>query len=222
MTPLLITSHRLASLSQRTLPAAVLISTLGLIAAPASNSTDNPALATVRSVEAKIQLLTGPAPPGSRPTFDPIVITEQEANAYLKFHGREFLPPGVYSPEVHIRPGDVSGAADVDFNELNNSGPKTNDWGARFLAMVFRGRQHISAKGKVTTGNGQGHVTIQDVQVGSFEVPDWLVSLLVQNYVERRYNIDLSKPLALPDHVTHVDLGAGRATFYRQEQKNQK
>lgn len=198
---------------------ATLISALSLAAAPALNPTDDPALAAARSAETKIQLLTAPAVPGSRGTADPIVISEQEANAYLKFHGREFLPPGVYRPEVYIHPSDVSGAADVDFNELNNSGPKTDDWGARVLAMVFHGRQRVSAKGKVITGNGQGKVTVQDVTVGNVAVPDWLVSLLVQTYVEKRYKLDLSKPSALPDHVTRVDLGSGHATFYRSNPK---
>ncbi len=198
---------------------ATLISALSLATAPASNPTDDPSLAAVRSAEAKFELLSRPAAPGSRGTVDPIVISEQEANAYLKFHGREFLPPGVYSPEVRIHPSDVSGAADVDFNELNNSGPKSDDWGARVLAMVFHGRQRVSAKGNVTTGNGQGKVTVQDVTVGTVAVPDWLVSLLIQTYVEKRYKLDLSKPLDLPDHVTRVDLGSGRAIFYRTSQK---
>lgn len=201
---------------------ATLVAILSLRATPASNSAEDPALAAARSVEAKIQLLTAPPKPGSGAALDPILITDLEANAYLKFHGREFLPPGVYSPELHIRPSDVSGAADVDFNELNNSGPKTDDWGSRILAMAFHGRQRVSAKGKVATGNGQGKLTIQDVTVGSLAVPDWLVNLLVQTYVEKRYKLDLSKPLDLPDHVTHVDLGSGRATFYRRRDKQQK
>jgi hypothetical protein len=51
--------------------------------------------------------------------------------------------------------------------------------------------------------------------VGSFAVPDALVSLLLESYVQKRYKVDLSKPLPLPDHVTRIELGAGNATFYR-------
>jgi hypothetical protein len=33
--------------------------------------------------------------------------------------------------------------------------------------------------------------------------------------MERRYKMDLSKPFPLPPHVTHIELGTGRATFHR-------
>lgn len=186
--------------------------------AASADSAGDASLTAARSLEAKIQVLLDSKAPASS-GLDPIVVTDQEANAYLKYHGREFLPPGVYNPEVHIGAGLVSGAADVDFNELNNAGPKTDDWGARVLAMVLRGKQRVSAKGKLDSGNGQGKVTVQDVAIGTTPVPDWLVSLLLQYYVEKRYNIDLSKPLVLPDHVTNIELGSSRATLYRSPSK---
>jgi hypothetical protein len=171
-----------------------------------------------RALEEKIQVLSGSDPDGSVGS-QPIVITDLEANSYLKYHGREFLPPGVYSPEVHIQPGRISGTAEVDFNQLNQTGPKTDDWSASLLAMILKGRERVSAKGKLDTGNGQGKVTIEGVQLGTSELPDWLVSLLLENYVQKRYNIDLSKPLILPDHVTRIELGDGRAIFYRNPNK---
>ncbi len=55
---------------------------------------------------------------------------------------------------------------------------------------------------------------------GGPRAADWLVNLLLENFVQKLYKIDLSKPLLLPDHVTHVEHGAGRATFYRSPNKN--
>ncbi len=171
-----------------------------------------------RALEEKIQALSNSDPDGSAGS-QPIVITDLEANSYLKYHGREFLPPGVYSPEVHIHPNRVSGTAEVDFNQLNQTGPKADDWEASLLALILKGRERVSAKGKLDTANGQGKVTIEDVQLGTSEIPDWLVSVLLENYVQKRYNLDLSKPLTLPDHVTRIELGDGRATFYRSPNK---
>jgi hypothetical protein len=171
-----------------------------------------------RALEEKIELLSASDPDGSTGS-QPIVITDLEANSYLKYHGREFLPPGVYDPEVHIHPDRVSGTAEVDFNQLNQTAPKTDDWGASLLAMILKGRERVSAKGKLDTANGQGKLTIEDVQLGTSEIPDWLVSVLLENYVQKRYNVDLTKPLTLPDHVTRIELGDGRATFYRSPNK---
>jgi hypothetical protein len=166
-----------------------------------------------RSLEAKFRLLSAPSS-GKSVSFQPIVVTEVETNSYLKYDGREFLPPGVNDPEIHITPERIYGTADVDFGKLNQA-LKADDWGAKTLAMAFPGRQRVSATGRLDTSASLGKVTIQDVRVGSFAVPDALVSFLLESYVQRRYKIDLSKPLPLPDHVTRIKLGAGNATFYR-------
>ena len=182
-----------------------------------------------RSLQSKIRLLSapppgnpgplrpgGPVPKESREVsgFQPIVVTEAETNSYLKYNGREFLPPGVNDPEIHIFPARIDGTANVDFNQLNQAS-MTNDWGAKALAMAFPGKQRVSASGTLDTSGGQGKVTIQNVHVGSYAIPDALVSFLLASYVRKRYRIDLSKPLPLPDHVTRIELGPGNATFYR-------
>jgi hypothetical protein len=166
-----------------------------------------------RSLRAKIRLLSAPSP-GKPASFQPIVVTEGETNSYLRYDGREFLPPGVSDPEIHITPQRIYGTAEVDFGQLNQAS-KMDDWGAKTLAMAFPGRQRVSATGRLDTSGSKGKVTIQDVRVGSFAVPDALVSFLLESYVQKRYNIDLSKPLPLPDHVTRIELGVGNATFYR-------
>ncbi len=171
-----------------------------------------------RALEAKIQVLSSNAP-GAAANLHSIVITEFEANSYLKVRGRDFLPPGVYEPEVHVHPDRLTGAADVDFNELARAGPKADEWTAKILTMIFSGKQRVSATGKLDTANGQGKVTIENVTVGTATMPDWLVNLLLENYVQKRYNIDLSKPLILPDHVTHIDLSPGLATVFRNPNK---
>ena len=170
-----------------------------------------------RSLKAKIRLLSAPTQ-GKPASFQPIVVTETETNSYLKYNGREFLPPGVNDPQIRIFPERIYGTADVDFNQLNQAS-KTDDWGARMLAMAFPGKQRVSATGRLNTSGGQGKVTIQDVRVGSYAIPDALVSFLLESYVQRRYKIDLGKPLPLPDHVNRIELGPGNATFYRRPAK---
>jgi hypothetical protein len=120
----------------------------------------------------------------------------------------------VNDPEIHISPERIDGTANVDFDQLNRAS-MADDWGAKMLALAFPGKQRVSASGRLEMSGGQGKVTIQNVRVGSFAIPDALVSFLLASYVQKRYKIDLSKPVPLPDHVTRIQLGPGNATFYR-------
>jgi len=183
-----------------------------------AGSVDIRTSAAASSLEEKIQVLSDTtARPGAR--YDPVVLSDAEANTYLRDHAREFLPPGVQNPELRIASDHVTGTAEVDFNQLNQGQPSSKDWTSSILASVFKGKQRVSAEGKLETSNGQGKVTVENVAVGSTSIPDWLVQILLQNYVQDRYKVDLSKPFTLPDHVTHIELASGRATFVRSADK---
>ena len=81
----------------------------GLIAATSAggraSAPDRSALSqgAANDLAAKITMLSDrhPRPSGA---LDPVTITDQEANSYLKYKGREFLPPALHDPEVHIMP----------------------------------------------------------------------------------------------------------------------
>jgi len=170
--------------------------------------------AAARSLAEKISVLTG-TESGRAGSYQPVVITQDEANSYLKYRGHEFLPPGIHDPALRISPAGVSAAGDVDFNELGATERQGSDWGLKLLALIFRGKQRVSATGKLETGNGQGKVMIESLTIGTTSIPAGFVNFLVQSYMRRRYNVDLSKPFALPDRVTHIELGTGGATFHR-------
>lgn len=193
-----------------------LVISVALLAVP--GAADEPSEAAARALETKIALLAD-AESREPASYQPIVVTEAEANSYLKFRGHEFLPPALHDPEIRIAPEKLTARATIDFDELGEIGAKTEDWGARFLAMVFKGRQEVTATGKVETANRQGKVTLDSMTVGGTSIPAGFVNFLVQSYVEREYKIDLSKPFDLPDHVTHIQVGSGRATFHRSRGK---
>jgi hypothetical protein len=183
-----------------------------------AGAADTRTSASRSSVEQKILVLSDTTTrPGAR--YDPVVLTDSEANTYLEAHARDFLPPAVQNPEVRIASDHVTGSAEVDFNQLNQGQPASNDLTSSILASVFKGKQRVTADGKLETSNGQGKVNIENVSIGSTSIPDWLVQLLLRNYVQNRYKVDLSKPFTLPDHVTRIELASGRATFIRSANK---
>jgi hypothetical protein len=170
--------------------------------------------AVAKNLADKMATLSSPTPQ-SRTSWGPVVITEAEANSYLKYSGYEFLPRAVHNPEIRIAADLLSGAADVDFNELGQIGAEADEWGMKVLSWVFRGKQRVLATGKLETGKGQGRLTITSLTVGTTAIPPGFVNFMLQSYMEKKYGIDLSKPFALPPHVTHIELGAARATFHR-------
>jgi hypothetical protein len=175
--------------------------------------------AAAQALDKKLQVLRADELRPAKSSYPAIVITDYEANSYLQIHGREFLPAGVANPAVHFQPEHVTGLADVNFEDFSKIYTNPNDWGPRVLAAMFHGKQRVTAAGKFQSGNGLAKVQIESVTVGTMTVPNWLVDFVLQNYLQPRYKFDLSKPLPLPDHVTQIVLGLGRATFLRSPNK---
>ena len=175
--------------------------------------------AAAQALEEKMPLLATPVPNTAK-SLAPVTISETEANSYLKYRGQSFLPPAVHDPEVHITSDRVSGAAEVDFDQLNQQAAKADDWATRAMTSIFSGRQRVNATGKLETRNGQGKATIESASIGNTALPPALLDWLVRNYLQQRYKIDLTKPFTLPDHVMRIELGAGRALFLRSPDKS--
>lgn len=154
----------------------------------------------------------------SRPSgpLDPITITEQEANSYLRYRGHEFLPPALRDPEVHIMPDKLAGAANVNFDELGGMQQKeSDDLTTRMMSYVFRGTQRVTATGTLESQNGEGKFTLTSLTVGTTSLPPAFVTFLLQGYIEKQYKIDISKPFPLPTSVNRIELAPGQATFRR-------
>jgi hypothetical protein len=183
-----------------------------LAAFPPASSDISPAAA--ESLASKIALLSS-ASAAPANSLAPIPISEGEANSYLKFRGHGFLPSAVQNPEIHITPQHISGTAEVDFDKLGETGAQTDDWGARIVAVIFKGKQRVLATGILETLDGKGKLSIESLTVGTTSIPAGFVNFLVQSYMERKYGIDLSKPFDLPLQVSYIEMGSGRAVFHR-------
>jgi hypothetical protein len=193
---------------------AALLMILGAALEGRSAPVDPTTLAAAKSMEAKLQILESkdPRPSSSYPA---VVVTEYETNSYLKLHSGESLPKGVRDPSVRIQPEHATVTAVVNFDELSRSYPNPNDMGPKILAAMFKGTQPATITAKIQSETAGVRLQIESVVVGSMTVPAWLVDYVVQNVLQPTYKVDLSKPLAYPDHVTKVVLGSGQATFLR-------
>lgn len=175
---------------------------------------DPASLAASKSMEAKLQVLgskdTKPLPP-----YPAVIITENEANSYLRVHSKEFLPAGVGTPSVKIEPEHAVVAGDVNFDELSRLYPNQTDMGPKILAAMFHGTQHVTITASVNSRPPGVLIQVESIVVGSTTVPKWLVDYLIQNVLQPKYHFDLSKPFPYTDHVKQVVLGSGQTTFLR-------
>jgi hypothetical protein len=204
----------LAALAPWLLLAGLRSSGLGAFPPPPAPPGNDISPAAAQSLASKIALLTR-ASVAPADTLAPVQISESEANSYLTLRGHEFLPPAVLNPQIHISPEHISGTADVDFDQLGKIGEETDDWGARILALVFKGKQHVLAVGKLETFKGKGKLTIESLTVGTTSIPAGFVNFMAQSYMERKYGLDLSKPFDLPQQVSYIEMDTGRAVFHR-------
>jgi len=179
-----------------------------------SATIDQAAQTAAKSLELKLQIL-GDKDSAPSAFYPPVIITEYEANSYLKLHSGEFLPVGVRTPSMTFQPEHATASADVDFDGLSRSYPNPNDWGPKVLAAMFKGTQHVTVTAKVQSESAGVRMQIESVVVGSMTVPNWLVDYVIQNVLQPRYDFDLSKPLPYPDHVTQIVLGSVQAIFLR-------
>lgn len=145
----------------------------------------------------------------------PIVITDAEVNSFIMYDRPPFLPPSVKDVDIYFKPDGIHGEANVNFDQLKPTGQLGDQLGARLLASVFQGTQHVTALGVVDSQNGTGTVTIKNVKIGNTALSDWLVDWFIKTYLQSEYKIDLSKPFLLPDHVTHIEFAPGKAIFVR-------
>jgi len=178
-------------------------------------ATVDPATLTAsKSLEAKMQTL-GSKDTQPLPSYPAVIITENEANSYLKVHSGEFLPAGVGTPSVKIQPEHAIVTGDVNFDELSRLYPNQTDMGPKILAAMFHGTQHVTIVGKIQSQATGVLIQVESITVGSTSVPNWLVEYMIKNVLQPKYHFDLSKPFPYPDHVKQVVLGSGQVTFLR-------
>ncbi len=193
---------------------AALLVFVGAVPNGRSATVDPATLADSKSFDTKMQIL-GSKDTQNLPSYPAVIVTQREANAYLKVHSGEFLPAGVGTPTVAIQPEHAVISGDVNFDQLSRLYPNQTDMGPKILAAMFHGTQHVTIVAQIQSQSAGVLVHIESITVGSTTVPNWLVEYLIQNVLQPKYHFDLSKPFPYTDHVKQVVLGSGQVTFLR-------
>jgi hypothetical protein len=140
----------------------------------------------------------------THPKQAPMVLTEQEINAYLA-SGRVQLPAGVQSLQLQGEPGVITGKSRVDFDQVRAGHRNANP-----LLSVFTGVHDVVVVAHAHGAGHQGIVHVDSVSLDGVEIPHFALQLFVEKYIQPRHpQIGIDSRFNLPDKIDTASVGRG-------------
>lgn len=174
------------------------------VAASAANKKTSPELASVNRKIAHLDANGRTARPNPAPT----VLTEAEINAYLASDQVQF-PAGVNSVHLTGSRGTISGTAKVDFDQVRAGIHSSNP-----LLSIFSGVHNVDVDAHAYGRGGQGYVHVDSVSLDGVEVPNFVLQLFVEKYIQpRNPNIGIDSRFKLPDRIDGAVVGLHQVTL---------
>lgn len=153
-----------------------------------------------------------PAAPG-RQTTQTTEITDEELNAYLRFHARDQIPPGIVDPTLNaLGDGRVGGQVTVDLDAVRKSKPR----GWLDPMGYLTGQLPVKATGTLTTKDGVGRFALETAEVSGVAVPKSLIQELLSHYSRSPENpagINMDDPFELPARIKEIRVGRAQSTI---------
>jgi len=160
--------------------------------------------ADFRSMEQKIAFLNANAK-RTHPDPTPVSLTEAEANAWFNEGGVK-LPKGVSNVHLTAKPGEIDGAAQVNFDEIMQGRGSSNP-----LYGLFTGHHDVHAVSQAGGGNGVGAIRMQSVDLDGVQIPQWALEWFVQHYLTPRYpNVGMTSTFKLPLRIDSAVVETGK------------
>ncbi len=174
------------------------------VAAFAANNRSSPELASINRKIAHLEA-NGRA---ARPSLAPTVLTEAEINAYLASDEVQF-PLGVNSVHLTGSQGTISGTAKVDFDQVRAGIHSSNP-----LLSIFSGVHNVDVDAHAYGRGGQGYVHVDSVSLDGVEVPNFVLELFVEKYIQpRNPNIGIDSQFKLPNRIDSAAVGQHQVTL---------
>jgi len=144
----------------------------------------------------------------SHPKQTPTIFTEQEVNSYLASDQIE-LPLGVQSVTLRFGAGTISGTSRVDFDKALAGARSANP-----LLSIFSGVHEVAVATHATGSSGEGHVHVDSVSLDGIEVPNFVLELFIEKYLQPKYpEIGLDSRFALPDRIDSAVVSGHQVTL---------
>jgi hypothetical protein len=147
------------------------------------------------------QIETESLRPGARITF-----TTDEINAYAREQVATAVGDAIKQPRVEFASGQATGSAVVDFVKLQTQ--RGQPPGA-LLRWALRGEKPIKVRLRFRSGNGEGRVDVEEVELAGVPLTGRALDLVIDYYLRPRYpDIAIGEPFELRHKVERIDLTA--------------
>jgi hypothetical protein len=144
----------------------------------------------------------------AHPNPAPTVLTEQQVNAYLASDQIQ-MPAGVQSVKLHAQPGVINGTARIDFDRVRAGIHSSNP-----LLSVFSGVHDVEVNTHAHGSGGQGYVHVDSISLDAIEVPNFILQLFVEKYLQPKYpEIGIDSQFKLPDRIDSAVVGEHQITL---------
>lgn len=144
----------------------------------------------------------------SRPDQSPTLFTEDEINKYLASDDIDW-PAGVEAVKLQFQPGIISGNARVNFDKALAGARSSNP-----LLSMFSGVHEVAATTHAHGAGGQGYVHIDSVSLDGIEVPNFVLQLFIEKYLQPKYpQIGIDSRFELPDRIDAANVGQRQLTL---------
>lgn len=193
--------------------------TFGTLLMTAQAPGDQPALSKAHGdrFQAKLARIveTGnlPRPKAKARSLQSTQVTDAEVNAYLRFHLKDEIPPGIVDPSLQaLGNGRVGGRAIVDLDAVR----KQQKRGWLDPMGYLTGRLPITARGTLITQDGIGRFQLEGAEISGVTVPKVFVQELLSFYSrtpEDPDGINMDDPFPLPAQIREIKVAPGSATI---------
>jgi hypothetical protein len=139
-------------------------------------------------------------------------ITDDELNAYFRYHAKDQIPVGVVEPTINaLGNGRVGGRAVVDLDAVRQQ--KQRGWLDPLGYLT--GRLPLTATGTLSTQNGIGRFSLESAELAGVTIPKTLLQELLTYYsrsAENPAGINMDDPFELPARIREIRVGKAQAT----------
>lgn len=156
---------------------------------------------TLSQTETKLQRIENNAAL-AKPDPTPTEFTQPEINTYFA-SGRVKLPAGIQAITFEEEPGIITASCRVDFDQVKAGRNSANP-----LLSLFSGIHDVVVVAQARGSGGTGLVNVQTVSLDGVEIPQFILQLFVEKYLEPKYpNVGLESRFALPDKIDSAIVG---------------
>ena len=135
-------------------------------------------------------------------------LTEAEINAYINSPAVK-LPAGVHNPHLTGIDSNVTGTANVDFDQIKAGRSSSNP-----LLGLFSGTHDVKVRVRGIGTSGQANVDVESVEIDGVSVPRMALEFFIDRYLRPKYpGIGMHSTFRMPDRIDTAVVGSHTLTL---------